>query len=144
MRHPCLSCGACCAHYRVSMHWMETDAGGGVVPLASTEPFGGHQVAMRGTWEAQPRCVALDARIGQYSRCTIHPRRPTACRDVAASWENGAASPQCDRARLAHGLPALTAADWALVYVVHVDAISTGDEPPFESLASAHHAPARA
>lgn len=129
MRHPCLSCGACCAQYRVSMHWMETDAGAGLVPRALTEPFGSHQVVMRGTWESRPRCVALEAEIGRHSRCTIHALRPTACRDVAASWEDGTASPQCDRARLAHGLPALTAADWApTVQVLMVDAIEPG--PP--------------
>jgi hypothetical protein len=31
---------------------------------------------------------------------------------VPASWEFGAASPQCDKARIAHGLAALTPADW--------------------------------
>ncbi|MDR6990351.1 YkgJ family cysteine cluster protein [Luteimonas sp. 3794] len=112
MRHPCMTCGACCSHYRVSMHWMETDASGGVVPQALTEGFGPHQVVMRGTWETQPRCIALEAEIGTFSRCTIHAVRPQACRDVQASWETGEASPQCDRARLAHGLPVLGAADW--------------------------------
>ncbi len=108
-----MSCGACCTHYRVSMHWMETDAAGGVVPHALTEAFGPHQVVMRGTWESQPRCIALDAEVGTRSRCSIHALRPQACRDVQASWEHGAASPQCDRARAAHGLPALRATDWA-------------------------------
>lgn len=133
MRHPCLSCGACCAQYRVSMHWMDTDAGAGLVPQALTESFGSHQVVMRGTWEARPRCVALEAEIGVHSRCSIHALRPTACRDVVASWEHGEASPQCDRARLAHGLPALIAADWApTVRVVMVDALEQ-DLPTFEA-----------
>lgn len=125
MRHPCLTCGACCSQYRVSMHWMETDASGGVVPHALTETFGLHQVAMRGTWDAQPRCIALEAEIGTSSRCTIHAVRPQACRDVQASWESGEASPQCDRARVAHGLRALTVADWvSTIDVVLVDAIA--------------------
>ena len=34
------------------------------------------------------------------------------CREVDASWENGVASPQCDQARMVHGLSALTLADW--------------------------------
>jgi len=107
------------------MHWMETDASGGVVPHALTETFGPHQVVMRGTWQSRPRCVALDAEIGTSSRCTIHAVRPQACRDVQASWESGEASPQCDRARLAHGLPALTVADWVpRIDVVLVDAIA--------------------
>ncbi|MFL6586528.1 MAG: YkgJ family cysteine cluster protein [Luteimonas sp.] len=125
MRHPCMTCGACCSQYRVSMHWMDTDASGGVVPHALTETFGTHQVVMRGTWQSQPRCVALDADIGTSSRCTIHAVRPQACRDVQASWESGAASAQCDRARVAHGLPALTVADWVpTIDVVLIDTIA--------------------
>src|SRR5688572_8585884 len=113
MSHPCLSCGACCATFRVSMHWSETDpALGGVTPTELTERLDAHRVAMRGTWAKQPRCVALDADIGVRSACRIHPQRPTACRDVPASWELGTASAQCDKARLAHGLPLLTPADW--------------------------------
>lgn len=131
MRHPCMTCGACCAHYRVSMHWMDTDAAGGVVPHALTEAFGPHQVVMRGTWESQPRCIALDADVGTHSRCSIHAVRPQPCRDVMASWEHGVPSPQCDRARIAHGLPALTAGDWtAPIDVVLVDAVAAPELPP--------------
>ncbi|RBD09468.1 YkgJ family cysteine cluster protein, partial [Xanthomonas oryzae pv. oryzae] len=25
MAHPCLTCGACCAYFRVSFHWSEAD-----------------------------------------------------------------------------------------------------------------------
>ncbi len=111
--HPCLACGACCAHFRVGMHWSETDlATPGGVPVALTEPFGPHAAVMRGTWERAPRCVALNARIGEASRCTIHDRRPPACRAVNASWESGAADAQCDRARVAHGMRALQPGDW--------------------------------
>ncbi|HTM70893.1 MAG TPA: YkgJ family cysteine cluster protein [Luteimonas sp.] len=113
MRHPCLACGACCAHFRVALHWSEADpALGGTVPPELTEPLRRHERAMKGTSQGAPRCIALDAEIGVRSRCTIHPRRPSACRDVAASWEFGAPSPQCDRARIAHGLAPLTPADW--------------------------------
>ncbi|MBZ4040632.1 YkgJ family cysteine cluster protein [Novilysobacter selenitireducens] len=112
--HPCLSCGACCAHFRVSFHWSEAEPGmGGAVPIGLTEPLRSHERVMRGTSQAAPRCVALDAQIGVYSRCGIHDRRPSVCAAVPASWEFGAASAQCDKARLAHGLPALTPGDWA-------------------------------
>jgi hypothetical protein len=67
---------------------------------------------MRGTSQAQPRCIALEADIGRSSRCTIHARRPSACAAVLASWESGEASTQCDRARRAHGLAVLTPDDW--------------------------------
>ncbi|GAB1406429.1 YkgJ family cysteine cluster protein [Thermomonas brevis] len=111
--HPCLTCGACCAHFRVAFHWMESDeTTEGGVPAALTERLDAHRLCMRGTRSEPVRCAALDAEIGRYSRCTIHPMRPSVCREVDASWEFGAASPQCDKARIAHGLPALAAADW--------------------------------
>ena len=111
--HPCLACGACCASFRVAFHWLETDAATeGGVPAVLCERLDAHRLCMRGTYSAPVRCVALDAEIGGYSRCTIHPQRPQACREVDASWEFGAASTQCDRARIAHGLPALTPDDW--------------------------------
>lgn len=114
MPHPCLSCGACCAHFRVSFHWSEAEpALGGVVPVELTEALRRHERVMRGTSQPQPRCIALDARIGEYSRCTIHPVRPSVCAAVPASWEFGEPSAQCDKARLAHGLPPLGPADWA-------------------------------
>ncbi|WP_149195192.1 YkgJ family cysteine cluster protein [Luteimonas suaedae] len=128
MSHPCLSCGACCAHFRVGFHWSEAVPElGGVVPVALTEPLDAHRLAMRGTWARQPRCVALDAELGVRSRCTIHPLRPSVCREVPASWEHGEASPQCDRARLAHGLPTLTADDWRPPARVQIGVVTRAD-----------------
>ncbi|MGN0860117.1 MAG: YkgJ family cysteine cluster protein [Stenotrophomonas sp.] len=113
MEHPCMTCGACCAQYRVAFHWMESDeADEGGVPAALTERLDSHRLCMRGTYAAPVRCVALDARVGEYSRCSIHPNRPSVCREVDASWEFGQYSPQCAKARAAHGLPELTPADW--------------------------------
>jgi len=83
------------------------------VPFELTEPLRTHERAMRGTSQAKPRCVALDADIGRYSRCTIHERRPSVCAMVPASHEFGEASPQCDKARVAHGLTLLAPEDWA-------------------------------
>jgi hypothetical protein len=114
MPHPCLSCGACCAHFRVSLHWSEAEPEigapdlGGRVPLALTETFGPHQRSMRGTWAKQPHCIALEGVVGEHVRCTIYDARPNACRDLRMSWENGGANPQCDQARAAYGLPPLT------------------------------------
>ncbi|MEG3157796.1 YkgJ family cysteine cluster protein [Lysobacter zhanggongensis] len=113
MNHPCLSCGACCAHFRVGFHWSETEPMmGGTVPAGLTARLDPHRVYMRGTWSPAPRCIALDAEIGVWARCTIHPDKPSVCREVLASWEFGAHSPQCDKARIAHGLAPLTPADW--------------------------------
>jgi len=112
MSHPCLSCGACCATYRVSMHWSEADAAlGGRVPVELTESLGPHQRCMRGTWEKTPRCVALEGPIGGPVRCTIYEDRPSVCRELSMSWEHGEPSPQCDKARALHGLAPLTRAE---------------------------------
>lgn len=113
MLHPCLRCGACCAFFRVSLHWSEADAAsGGQVPIDLTEPLRVHERAMRGTSQSQPRCIALEADIGRHSRCSIHDRRPSVCAALPASHEFGPPSPQCDTARIAHGLPVLTPQDW--------------------------------
>jgi Fe-S-cluster containining protein len=113
MAHPCLSCGACCAHFRVSLHWSEAEPSlGGRVPIELTDSLRAHERVMLGTSQAKPRCIALDADIGRYSRCTIHDRRPAVCAQVPASLEFGERSEQCDRSRAAYGLPPLGPADW--------------------------------
>ncbi|MCD9032492.1 YkgJ family cysteine cluster protein [Luteimonas sp. Y-2-2-4F] len=144
MSHPCLSCGACCAHYRVGFHWSEAAPElGGHVPAALAEVLDGHRLAMRGTWAERPRCIALDAEIGVRACCTIHPLRPSVCREVRPSWEDARGpSPQCDRARLAHGLPALAPADWAADRRIGIEvtvlpaapAVATGHEAPAATL----------
>lgn len=113
MPHPCLSCGACCAFFRISLHWSEAEPDlGGVVPAELTEAYGRHQRAMRGTSAAPVRCIALRGEVGVHAPCRIYAQRPQVCRDLATSWEHGEASAQCDRARAAHGLPPLTPADF--------------------------------
>lgn len=115
MPHPCLSCGACCAHFRVAFHWSETDAAPvGRTPQHLTEPLDPHRVAMRGTWgDTAIRCIALRGEVGDATSCSIYAQRPSPCRDVMASWERGAPDAHCDRARRAHGLAPLTPGDWA-------------------------------
>lgn len=123
MDHPCLRCGACCAHFRVAFHWSEAEPFlGGMVPVELTEKLDPHRLAMRGTYAAAPRCTALQGTVGEAAHCRIYPQRPSVCREVAPSWEFGAVSPQCDKARLAHGLAVLTPQDW-------LDP-STADTPP--------------
>lgn len=114
MLHPCLRCGACCAYFRVAFHWSEADAAlGGVVPPALTETLDPHRLVMRGTQASRPRCTALVGTVGEAAHCGIYVQRPSVCREVQPSWESGAISVQCDKARVAHGLPVLTPADWA-------------------------------
>jgi uncharacterized protein len=105
MRNPCLDCGACCASYRVSFHWSEAEASvGGVTPAELTAKISAHRVAMRGTDSKSPRCVALDGTVGATVSCSIHPQRPSPCRDFEASWSNGVHNVRCDEARATHGL----------------------------------------
>lgn len=113
MLHPCLRCGACCAHFRVAFHWSEAEALlGGKVPPELTEKLDHHRVAMRGTNTSQPRCTALQGVVGEAAYCGIYPQRPSVCREMQPSWEFGAISAQCDKARLAHGLLVLRPEDW--------------------------------
>ena len=66
MSSSCLSCGACCAHFRASFHWLETSlAPGGVTPAELTATVTRHRVAMLGTDHKTPRCIALEGRIGE-------------------------------------------------------------------------------
>jgi len=107
-RNPCLGCGACCAHFRVSFYWSEADsAAGGVTPADLSVKLTPFLSAMRGTEKLPPRCAALEGEIGARVRCTIYSQRPSPCRDFRASWVEGPRSERCDRARAAHGLPPL-------------------------------------
>lgn len=108
MSNPCLTCGACCAYYRVSFHWSETErALGGVTPAELTVQLDFHRAAMRGTCGSSPRCVALAGEVGGTVRCTIYAQRPSPCREFAPSWREGTPSERCDKARAAFGLAPL-------------------------------------
>ena len=111
--HPCLSCGACCAAFRVAFHWSECDdAPGGFVPAGLTQDLRNHERAMQGTDTISPHCVALAGEVGEATHCTIYAVRPSPCRAVQASWEFGTADPHCDRARARYNLPVLKPGDW--------------------------------
>ena len=113
MTHPCLRCGACCACFRVAFHWIEAEPSlGGQVPPQLAEKLDAHRLVMRGTQAYQPRCVALEGSIGEAAHCGIYPQRPSVCREMQPAWEHGEPSPQCDKARAAHGLPPLAPGDW--------------------------------
>ncbi len=102
MSDNCLDCGACCATYRVSFYWSETDEHpNGVVPTNLTTQLTPHLVCMRGTEYKPTRCVALDGEIGKAVSCSIYSQRSSTCR----AFEAG--SDECLKARALHGLPAL-------------------------------------
>ncbi|MGN6527177.1 MAG: YkgJ family cysteine cluster protein [Burkholderiaceae bacterium] len=96
---PCQACGACCAAFRVSFHWLEADER--ALPELLTERVSTHLLCMRGTWSARPRCIALAGDVGRAVTCTAYARRPSPCREVQAG------DAQCTRARAVHGLPPL-------------------------------------
>ena len=110
--HPCLSCGACCAFFRVSFHWTETAAESHGVPIALTTQISQYVNAMNGTDQAKPNCVALKGIIGESTSCGIYEQRPGCCRDFKASFEDGSINERCEKARLSKGLKVLQASDW--------------------------------
>jgi uncharacterized protein len=106
--NPCIRCGACCAAFRVSFHWMESSLDPhGCVPDSLIEPVDHHRVAMAGTLYPPLRCNALNGTIGDEVLCAIYPQRPSPCRDFHVAWLDGQANPRCDQARLMWGLPPL-------------------------------------
>ncbi|HEY8976849.1 MAG TPA: YkgJ family cysteine cluster protein [Burkholderiaceae bacterium] len=101
MTNPCLSCGACCAAFRVSFHWVEAPAG---LDARLTERIGRQHLCMAGTNAAAPRCIALEGVVGGPTRCTAYDARPPACREVQPG------DGKCTRARERHGLAPVPAA----------------------------------
>ena len=104
----CLSCGACCAAFRVDFHpddLASPDKAG--VPEAMTIRLLPNLVRMRGTDEAPPRCIALEGEVGSRVRCLIYADRPGPCRDFAPYAPLGIGDDACVRARRRYGLPPL-------------------------------------
>lgn len=109
MSNPCVTCGACCASFRVSFYWSEADpALGGQVPAELTLPVNPRLVAMKGTEQKPVHCIALQGAVGAAVSCSIYPQRPSTCHEVMPSWHDGrGADEKCDKARLIHGLEPL-------------------------------------
>ncbi|RWR03737.1 ferredoxin [[Pantoea] beijingensis] len=105
--NPCITCGACCAYFRVSFYWAEADDSGGCVPADLTEPLTPFLRAMAGTNSKNPRCTSLQGQIGECVSCGIYNNRPTPCREFKMSGEDGEQNEACDRARAKYGLPPL-------------------------------------
>ncbi|QNP49615.1 YkgJ family cysteine cluster protein [Diaphorobacter aerolatus] len=99
--HPCLSCGACCASFRVDFSIEETQAHGGSVPDGLVVSVTEFTSRMRGTDHASPRCAALTGTVGEKAACGIYEWRPSPCREFEAG------SDACIRARTRRHLPPL-------------------------------------
>ena len=113
-QNPCHTCGACCAHYRVSFYWAETDPlQGGSVPVEETEPVDDFRRCMRGTNQRHPHCVELQGNVGGKVACGLYARRASPCREFGVHWYHSGlyAAPEslqrCNEARAAWGLPPL-------------------------------------
>ncbi len=121
--HPCQTCGACCASFRVSFHWREAEANHDdefdhSVPQEYTEDLDLNQRCMKGTnAKHNPTCIALMGRVGESAHCIIYQNRPSPCRNFSASFENGHENKRCDEAREKHGLRPLTRKDFPKKYL---------------------------
>lgn len=89
----CVTCGACCAYFRVSFYWAE----GEQMPQDMIEPLTAVYSCMQGTNQKNPRCVALDGELGKAVSCSIYEARSSSCKEVMP------ADTQCNKARAAHG-----------------------------------------
>ena len=113
MVNPCLDCGACCAFFRASFYWAESDlATEGGVPAEQTEKLNDFRMAMKGTNGPSPRCIALMGIIGKKVYCNIYEKRTSVCRDFQPAWFNGEPNERCAKARAQWGLPELTPEVW--------------------------------
>lgn len=108
----CLSCGACCAFFRVSFYWGETtESDEGTVPAYLTEDITPFFRAMKGSNQKRPRCIALEGEVSHSVRCSIYEQRSSSCRDFGIEFTNGqvVASAEdyerCTHARAHWGLP---------------------------------------
>ena len=113
--HPCISCGACCAHFRVQFYWREANPADSAhaVPAGLFEELTPMHRCMKGTEKKHhPKCAALKGRIGEKVGCTIYANRPSPCRAFTASFEDGKRHERCDEARRAHGLAPLGPKDF--------------------------------
>jgi uncharacterized protein len=115
MINPCLDCGACCAFFRASFYWAESDlASEGGVPSELTEKLNDFRMVMKGTTGSCPRCIALKGNIGDRVYCSIYESRASVCRDFQPAWLNGEPNEQCDNARAKWGLVPLPPGIWRL------------------------------
>lgn len=112
LQNPCLTCGACCAAFRVAFYWAESDeAVVNCIPADMTCHIAPLLCAMKGTDQPHPWCVALQGSVGIQVWCSIYERRPSVCQEVQPSGTDGLTNPWCDRARALWGLPPLIVVD---------------------------------
>ncbi|MCB1889235.1 MAG: YkgJ family cysteine cluster protein [Rhodocyclaceae bacterium] len=111
--NPCLGCGICCTHFRISFYWAEADdAPGGTVPAGMTEKLNDFLRCMKGSNSLPRRCTALQGEVGVGVSCSIYAQRPSPCREFPVYLEDGSPNPRCDSLRATIGLPPLLPSTW--------------------------------
>src|SRR5690606_38784341 len=103
--NPCLTCGACCAYFRVSFFWGECASSGGTAPDGITVEVSPFHVAMQGTESKPARCVGLLGDVGCAVRCILYDQRSSTYREFEAYWVDGQHNAHCDAVRSARRLP---------------------------------------
>lgn len=102
--NPCIDCGACCRHFRVSFYCGELDTQpGGHVPADMTVKITPFRACMKGTESGQGRCIALQ----DEGLCGIYAQRPSVCREFPVYMENGSMNPDCLRLRALYSIIAM-------------------------------------
>lgn len=104
--NPCLTCGACCAYFRILLNWTEVDEfHPDGVPETMTARVTDYLRVMLGTDEPPTRCIALEGEVGVSVRCKIYEKRCSMCREFSPLfWDDGTPNEACDRARAAFNL----------------------------------------
>jgi Fe-S-cluster containining protein len=93
--NPCLSCGACCAYYRITFHADEALA----IPAEYLEQIQPEVSCMKGTNNYPPRCSALRGEVGQQVSCAIYEDRPSPCREFNEYELDGTPNMRCFKLR---------------------------------------------
>lgn len=104
MPHPCLSCGACCAHFRISLHWSEAE------PSLGGRACGTDRALRRQRDAPVPRrCDASrQGQVGVDAPCAIYADRPQVLRPRRSTVRPARGA----TGRAAHGLRPLAPPDW--------------------------------
>lgn len=95
--NPCLNCGVCCSHFRISFYFGETDTFcDNGVPESMVSYLTPKLCCMKGTEAGNQRCIAL---IGELLtpniKCSIYENRPSPCREFRVIQEDGSLNPKC-------------------------------------------------
>lgn len=87
--NPCLDCGVCCVHFRISFYVGELSGeNGGHVPVELATQINSTMACMKGTECGEAPCTALGGVVGEKIWCKIYENRPTPCREYPVWMED--------------------------------------------------------